>query len=158
MANLRHCRKFVKRQCETYGSYTRVDACPSSDHTGHMSEMRDVDEDQVGVPPLTRGWRMQMAMDWGGRSREHMAAVLGVAPSTVSRWLHDQGKRQPRRPDMELWARECRVPIEWLAPNSEDEMVVQPTVPSILPLLSVVDGEGLTTPRIAGLQLVERDL
>lgn len=42
---------------------------------------------EVGIPPLTLGWRMQMAMAYSGYSIEHMAATCQVGRSTVSRWL-----------------------------------------------------------------------
>lgn len=71
-----------------------------------------------------------MALETAGVTREEMAAVLGVDPSTVSRWMHDAGKRQPRYPDMVTWANMCRVPVEWLAPRSADELPETPTVPS----------------------------
>jgi len=77
-----------------------------------------------------------MALETAGISREQMAAVLGVDPSTVSRWMHDAGKRQPRYPDMVTWARMCRVPVEWLAPRDGDDLPEQPTVPRSLRELS----------------------
>lgn len=106
-----------------------------------MSEMQALEERPVGIPPLTRGWRMQMAMEWAGLSRDDMAHALGVAPTTITRWTHDQGVRQPRRPDMEVWARVCRVPIEWLAPSSDEEMPEQPTVPNLHAYLGDASGE-----------------
>lgn len=101
----------------------------------------------IGVPPLTRGWRMRMAMEWGGRSREYMAAVLGVSLSTVSRWLHDEGVRQPRRPDMETWARECGVPLAWLAPGPDDEPIQTSTVAKVALQLAASNPKPNRTPR-----------
>jgi transcriptional regulator with XRE-family HTH domain len=96
-----------------------------------MSELLDAEEAVVSVPPLTLGWRMQMAMAHGGRSIEHMLIACGVGRSTVSRWIHDKGKR-PRRGDLEIWARECRVPFSWLAPNPEEmDDFEQFTVPKV---------------------------
>ena len=85
-------------------------------------------ESNPSIPPLTRGWRLRMSLEWAGLSREQMAALLGVSPQTVSRWMHDEGKRQPRRPDMDVWARACGVPLQWLAPDPESELLGQPTV------------------------------
>lgn len=108
-----------------------------------MSELViDQEEAAVSVPPLTLGWRMQMSMSHSGRSIEQMAMTCGVGRSTVSRWLHDKGRR-PRRGDLEVWARECRVPFGWLAPNPEDiDDFEQLTVASELPQLTLVHGEG----------------
>jgi len=109
----------------------------------------DLAEVPVTVPVLTRGWRMQMALDHGGRSVEYMAMKLGVSRSTVSRWINDGGKRPPRRGDMEIWARECRVPLQWLAPAEGEPEVVQPTEKRLTTKLRAIQGEGRdSTPRL----------
>lgn len=98
----------------------------------HMSEMiNEPEEAQIAIPALTLGWRMQMAMAHANRTREYMALKCGVAASTISRWLHDGGVRPPRRGDLEIWARECRVPRDWLESSQErdgDPAAGQPTV------------------------------
>lgn len=105
-----------------------------------MTELATVPQESSGIPPLTRGWRMRMAMEQAGKSRDEMAAVLGVSRATVTRWMHDIG-RQPRYPDMEAWARTCRVPVEWLAPRNADEILDQPMHPKFPRKLSTFTGD-----------------
>lgn len=112
-----------------------------------MNGQTAVDEIPVEVPPLTRGWRMQMALTHGHRSVEHMAIKLGVSRSTVSRWINDKGVRQPRQGDMEIWARECRVPLEWLCPPEDGPTLVQVTLPYVpLKLAASTDTPGKSKP------------
>lgn len=43
-----------------------------------------------------------------------MADDLGVARSTVSRWMNDHGERPPRKAFLMQWAMRCGVSYEWL--------------------------------------------
>lgn len=64
------------------------------------------------VPPLTLGWRLQMAMSHGGQTRNSMAEALGVGISTITRWTSDKGT--PKKAYITQWAWLTRVSVEWL--------------------------------------------
>lgn len=67
-----------------------------------------------GIPDLTLGWRLRMAMERAGLKAEDMAEHLGVHRGTISRWAHDIGK-PPRPIYLRHWAEICNVRYEWLA-------------------------------------------
>lgn len=83
------------------------------------------------IPALTLGWRLKMSL--GDMSREQIAAVMDVTPSTISRWMADKGA-PPKRPMLREWALATGVDPKWLetgagspgGPGSDDE----PTTPS----------------------------
>lgn len=56
---------------------------------------------EEGIPPLTLGWRLKMAL--GDMQRGEMAEHLGVDPGTLSRWMADKGA-PPRRAYIVQWA------------------------------------------------------
>jgi len=114
-------------------------------------QLHEVDEIPIVAPEVTLGWRMQMALDHGHRSVEYMALACGVSRSTISRWINDGGKRPPRRGDLEIWARQCRVPLSWLAPSPELDGP-QPTVGYLARYLAAVRDE--PTPSTVRLSLV----
>src|SRR5690348_7259580 len=63
------------------------------------------------IPRVTLGWRLKMALD--DIKRDEMAELLGVNPSTVSRWMADKGT-PPKRAFLAQWAMRTNVPLEWL--------------------------------------------
>jgi transcriptional regulator with XRE-family HTH domain len=68
----------------------------------------------AGIPPLTRGWRMKMALDYGDIGALEMADELGVSRQTVARWMNIDGV--PIRPAfLKQWALRCGVDYSWLA-------------------------------------------
>lgn len=67
-----------------------------------------------GIPELTLGWRLRMAMERANLKAEDMAEQLGVHRGTISRWAHDIGK-PPRAIYLQRWAELCQVRYEWLA-------------------------------------------
>lgn len=69
---------------------------------------------QTLIPEWTLGWRMQRALAHAGISVQQMADELGVARSTISRWVNDHGT-PPRAVYVKMWAMRCGVPHEWLA-------------------------------------------
>lgn len=73
----------------------------------HMSVI-----DAPAAPEVTLGWRLRMAMEKAGLSREYMAARLGVRPGTITRWTHDESP--VRYVYLERWADLCDVPLPWL--------------------------------------------
>lgn len=77
-----------------------------------MSEQRN----PGGVPELTLGWRMKMALGHDVTAQE-MADELGMSRGQVSRYLNDKGT--PRRAVLVTWALRCGVPFEWLASGVE---------------------------------------
>ena len=83
---------------------------------GHMTAINNT---TPGVePPLTLGWRMQMALGHAGLDIQQIAEELGVARSTVSRWMHDKG---PVRPVfVKAWAMRCGVSYDWLRGADSD--------------------------------------
>lgn len=111
-----------------------------------MSEATEMRETPtLAVPTLTLGWRLQMALDHGDVAVEAIALACGVSRSTVSRWLHDGGKR-PRPGDLEVFARECHVPYRWLAPTDDDlDGFIQPTAANVAPKLRAIEGGNAQT-------------
>ena len=67
-----------------------------------------------GIPEITLGWRLRMAMERADLKAEQMAIELGVHRGTITRWTHDIGK-PPRPIYLERWAALCNVRYEWLA-------------------------------------------
>lgn len=63
------------------------------------------------IPALTLGWRLKMSL--GGMSREQIAELMDVTPSTISRWMADKGA-PPKRPYIVQWAMATNVDAEWL--------------------------------------------
>lgn len=76
---------------------------------------------QFQVPEWTLGWRMQRALAHAGVTTAEIADDLGVARSTISRWINDHGA-PPRAAFVKMWALRTGVPYEWLmtgeAPSS----------------------------------------
>lgn len=68
-----------------------------------------------GVPELTLGWRMKMALGHDMTVQE-MADELGMSRGQISRYLNDKGI--PKRAVLLAWALRCGVPFEWLAYGS----------------------------------------
>lgn len=66
------------------------------------------------IPPLTLGWRLQMALDMGNMKAEDMAQHLDVSRQTLSRWMHDVGA-PPKRPFLIQWAMATGTSLAWLA-------------------------------------------
>lgn len=67
-----------------------------------------------GVPEITLGWRLRIAMERANLKAEYMAEELGVHRGTITRWTHDIG-RPPRPIYLRHWADLCQVRFEWLA-------------------------------------------
>jgi transcriptional regulator with XRE-family HTH domain len=65
------------------------------------------------IPELTLGWRLRMALEASGVSRDEIAHEVGVDPKTVSRWTHDVGA-PPKRAYILQWALKTGVPQTWL--------------------------------------------
>ena len=63
------------------------------------------------IPQLTLGWRLKMSL--GDMKRDDMAAILGVNPATVSRWMAGKGA-EPKRAYVIQWALATGVDEEWL--------------------------------------------
>lgn len=66
------------------------------------------------IPPLTLGWRLQMALRQAGISVQEMADELGMARNSLSRWMADRGT-PPRAAFVKQWALRTGVPYTWLA-------------------------------------------
>lgn len=48
--------------------------------------------DYADIPPLTLGWRIQMALNYGQLKHADLMAKFEVSRETVSRWCHDASK------------------------------------------------------------------
>lgn len=83
------------------------------------------------IPPLTLGLRLSIAMEYGEVSREKMADEIGVTPSTITRWTHDQWKRPPMRAALEAWAALCGVDSDWLI-YGRGAMPTPPAFPALV--------------------------
>jgi transcriptional regulator with XRE-family HTH domain len=68
---------------------------------------------EQGIPELTLGWRLRMALETSGISREAIAKEFGVDPKTISRWTHEVGA-PPKRVVILQWAILTGVSAEWL--------------------------------------------
>jgi len=77
-----------------------------------MSTQTDFGHPRSDVPPLTLGWRLQMALRQAGVSVQEMADELGMARNSLSRWLNDHAV--PRTIFVKAWALRTGVPYEWL--------------------------------------------
>ena len=51
-----------------------------------------IQHDYADIPPLTLGWRIQMALDYGHLKHADLMAKFEVSRETVSRWCHDASK------------------------------------------------------------------
>lgn len=88
-----------------------------------MSEMRSPTS---AVPAWTLGWRLQRALSHAGIGTQEMADEMGVARSTISRWVNDHGA-PPRQAFVKQWALRCGVPYEWLSEGVEPQDPTPPT-------------------------------
>lgn len=87
-----------------------------------------------GIPEWTLGWRLQRSLAHATMTTGDMADELGVARSTVSRWMNDHGSA-PRAAFVKQWALRTGVPYEWLkdgetpnnGPNTPDGQVIRPS-------------------------------
>lgn len=67
----------------------------------------------VGVPPVTLGWRLQMALDYAGLKQTDLMSKFEVSRQTVSRWCRDVGT-PPKRFMLQEIASMCGVSEGWL--------------------------------------------
>lgn len=67
-----------------------------------------------GVPPLTLGWRLQMALREADLSVQEMADYIGYSRGHVSKWLNDKEVEPPRTAVLRMWALRCGVDYAWL--------------------------------------------
>lgn len=64
------------------------------------------------IPGLTLGWRLRMALEHEGVSRQQIAAECGVDEATITRWTHD--RTAPSRAALIVWALKTGVDLDWL--------------------------------------------
>jgi transcriptional regulator with XRE-family HTH domain len=94
--------------------------------------MSQLDHRSTGViPPLTQGWRLQMALAHANMSVEQMSQELGVSRSTISRWLNDRGT--PSRGYLRLWSELTDVDLDWLSEAERGLISVQTSRPAGIP-------------------------
>jgi transcriptional regulator with XRE-family HTH domain len=87
-----------------------------------------------GVPPLTLGWRLQMALDYGDIKQSDLMDRFEVSRQTVSRWCNDVGV-PPKKFILEAIAEMCHVQKEWLTEEAPDMSPVAeqtPAAPAVL--------------------------
>ena len=70
--------------------------------------------DVGSIPAVTLGWRLQMALRHADVSVQQMADELGMARSSLSRWLNDRGT-PPRAAFVKMWALRTGEPYHWIA-------------------------------------------
>lgn len=80
------------------------------------------------IPRITLGWRLKMSL--GTMSREEIASVCDVTPSTISRWMSDKGE-PPKRPYLIAWAMATGVDLRWL--ETGDTAPTPPGGPQLVP-------------------------
>lgn len=66
----------------------------------------------VGVPEFDRADRMRKALRASGVGVQEMADYLGVSRGTISTWIN--GRIEPGKQSVRLWAIRTGVPYEWL--------------------------------------------
>src|SRR5581483_4378618 len=71
------------------------------------------------VPPVTLGWRIQMALDYAQLKQEVLASKFEVSRKTVSRWCNDAGA-PPKKFILEQIAFMCGVSAQWLIDGLTD--------------------------------------
>ncbi len=86
------------------------------------------------VPPLTLGWRLQMALGHAGLTVQDMADELEMARSSLSRWLNGHGAA-PRKVFVKQWALKCGVSYDWLQNGESPRPDEDPNGGSTLPHL-----------------------
>jgi len=69
--------------------------------------------DVGSIPQWTLGWRLARSLAHAGMTMQEMADELGVARTTVSRWINDHGA-PPRRAFVNQWSLITGVPVQWL--------------------------------------------
>lgn len=87
-----------------------------------MSDTRiptPTDLEELGIPEVTLGWRLQMALAKVDMQSADMADELGVHRATVSRWMNERGA-PPKTAYIKQWAIRCGVDYEWLATGLVD--------------------------------------
>lgn len=86
------------------------------------------------IPALSLPWRMKMALEDAGIGVAEMGERLGVSRDTISNWIN--GRIQPRRAFLRVWADECEVDFRWLA-----EGRIQTTARGLVEMLESVGAE-----------------
>lgn len=71
------------------------------------------------IPAVTLGWRIRMALEHADIKVNVMADEIGVARTTLGRWMHDGGA-PPRDGFVKLIALRTGVPYEWIKYGVED--------------------------------------
>ena len=71
------------------------------------------------VPPVTLGWRIQLALDYAQLKQDVIASKFEVSRKTVSRWCNDAGT-PPKRFILEQIALMCGVSQQWLVDGVAD--------------------------------------
>jgi transcriptional regulator with XRE-family HTH domain len=79
---------------------------------------RMVTDQHLSIPPVTLGWRLQMALDYAEVKQSDLMDRFEVSRGTVSRWCRDLGPR-PKRFILDEIARMCDVSAEWLIGDNQ---------------------------------------
>ena len=78
-----------------------------------MQAMSEQTQQQGAIPAWSLGWRLNRALSHADISVQEMADELGVARSTISRWVNDHGT-EPRAVYVKQWALRTGVDYRWL--------------------------------------------
>lgn len=81
------------------------------------------------VPPVTLGWRLQLALDYAGLKQSDMMDKFEVSRQTVSRWCNDVGT-PPKKFILNEIAVMCEVSPRWLidgVPPAGDHPLAAPS-------------------------------
>ncbi|CPX85018.1 Uncharacterised protein [Mycobacteroides abscessus] len=71
------------------------------------------------IPPLTLGWRIQMALDHGGLKHGDLVEKFEISRGTASRWCRDAGA-PPKKFVLNEIAVMCGVSPRWLIDGKDD--------------------------------------
>lgn len=110
------------------GRVRKIQHCCFLTHMRHLGTIVHMTaERQERIPELTLGWRLKMSL--GDITRDEIAEIMDVTPSTISRWMSDKGA-PPKRPYLLQWAMATGVPVEWLEYGHTSQSSPDPGQPS----------------------------
>lgn len=74
--------------------------------------MSHAEVERERIPQFQQYHRLRLALEVEDIGVQEMADYLGVERNSVSRWIN--GRTQPSKQTLRLWAMRTGVPLEWL--------------------------------------------
>ena len=82
------------------------------DRSGTIAHMSHAEVERERIPQFQQYHRLRLALEVEDIGVQEMADYLGVERNSVSRWIN--GRTQPSKQTLRLWAMRTGVPLEWL--------------------------------------------